>query len=219
MPKPLLAVASLVLPVVLSVLYFGAAGRLDLPASWAIVAVLVLFGLVMSAWGDRGLMAERVSPGGPNRNRLGQRVASVLLLTHWVLSGLDAGRLGWTPVPMAIRWAGVAGYAVAMALLLWAVQVNRFYSSVVRVQADRGQVTVEAGPYGVVRHPGYAATILGALTGGVALGSWIGMVPLLAVAVLFVHRMQLEDAMLRAELPGYSDYAGRVRYRLVPGLY
>lgn len=219
MPRPLLALASLVLPIAVTVVYFGAAGRLDLPAAWAVVAILVVFGVVMSLWGDRGLMAERVSPGGPNRNRLGQRMASIMLIVHWIVSGLDAGRFGWSPVPVAVQWAGVGGYTVALALLLWAVQVNRFYSSVVRLQTDRGQVTVEAGPYRVVRHPGYAASILAGITGGTAMGSWLGLVPLLVLAVVFVHRTSLEDAMLRAELPGYADYAARVRYRLIPGVY
>jgi protein-S-isoprenylcysteine O-methyltransferase Ste14 len=219
MPKPLLAVASLALPVAVTVIYFSAAGRLDLPAAWAVVAILVLLGVVMSLWGDRGLMAERVRPGGANRNHLGQRVASVMLLVHWIVSGLDAGRLAWTPVAMWLRWVGVGGYAIALCLLFWAVQVNRFYSSVVRIQSDRGQATVEAGPYRIVRHPGYAATLLAALTGGTALGSWLGLAPLLVMGIFFIHRTQLEDSMLRAELPGYADYAARVRYRLVPGVF
>jgi protein-S-isoprenylcysteine O-methyltransferase Ste14 len=106
-----------------------------------------------------------------------------------------------------------------MAGVLWAVRANPYYSSAVRIQTDRGHRTVTAGPYKIVRHPGYTFTGLGMLTGGLALGSWVGMLPLLGVAALFVRRTLIEDRMLQRELAGYSEYAERVRYRLVAGVF
>jgi len=32
-------------------------------------------------------------------------------------------------------------------------------------------------------------------------------------------RTALEDRTLQQELPGYREYADRVRYRLIPGVY
>ncbi|QDU18484.1 methyltransferase family protein [Urbifossiella limnaea] len=197
---------------------FAAAGRLDLPFVWGLLATLVGFYVILVWTADPGLVRERVAPGGPNRDRLTRPLAAVFLGSHWLLAGLDA-RLGWSPVPWELRAAGLAGYAAALCVNLWAVRVNRFYSSAVRVQADRGQQVADAGPYRVVRHPGYTATILAALAGGLALGSWVALLPALGFVALFVRRAVLEDRMLVAELPGYADYARRVRRRLVPGVF
>ncbi|MGY3611547.1 methyltransferase family protein, partial [Bradyrhizobium sp. Lot11] len=96
-----------------------------------------------------------------------------------------------------------AGYALA----LWAMRVNRFFSSVIRIQADRGQYVVSTGPYAFVRHPGYTAGFLIIAASGPALGSWLAA----ALVVLFslpflLYRTITEDRILRAELAGYSDY-------------
>jgi protein-S-isoprenylcysteine O-methyltransferase Ste14 len=135
-----------------------------------------------------------------------------------VLAGLDVGRFHWTPVPVGAQVAGLVGYVVCLAALLWAVRVNPFYSAAVRVQPDRGQRAVAHGPYRYVRHPGYAATMAGAVCGGVALGSGVALVPVAAFLALFVRRTLLEDRLLRRELAGYEAYARRVRYRLIPGV-
>ncbi len=102
---------------------------------------------------------------------------------------------------------------------LWALRANRFYSSAVRIQADRGQHPVDTGPYRFVRHPGYAATTTATVAAGLALGSWLAIVPALGFVALFVRRTVFEDRLLVAELPGYAAYAGRVRGRLVPGVF
>ena len=97
--------------------------------------------------------------------------------------------------------------------------VNRFFSSVVRIQAERGQYVVTAGPYAYVRHPGYLAGILIMVASGPALGSWLAAVLLVVSGLPFLlHRAITEDRVLRAELPGYRDYTNRVRWRLLPGI-
>jgi protein-S-isoprenylcysteine O-methyltransferase Ste14 len=90
---------------------------------------------------------------------------------------------------------------------------------VVRLQADRGQRPVMAGPYRFVRHPGYTGTLLGLVCGGLALGSWAAMLPVVGGVALFVRRTVVEDRMLRHGLAGYADYARRVPYRLVAGVF
>jgi protein-S-isoprenylcysteine O-methyltransferase Ste14 len=115
--------------------------------------------------------------------------------------------------------AGSVGYAAAVGVLFWAMRANPFYSSVVRVQTERGHHAVAEGPYRFVRHPGYAATLFAMLSGGAALGSLVGMVPLLAFFGLFIRRTLLEDRLLQQVLPGYAAYAQKVRYRLVAGLF
>jgi protein-S-isoprenylcysteine O-methyltransferase Ste14 len=197
---------------------FAAAGRLDLPFVWGLLATLVGFYVVITFTSDPELLRERVAPGGANRDRLTRPLAAVFLGSHWVLAGLDA-RFGWSPVPWELQAAGLAGYAAALCVNVWALRANRFYSSAVRVQADRGQQVADAGPYRFVRHPGYVATICATVAGGLALGSWVALPPALGFVALFVRRTAFEDRMLVAELPGYADYARRVRWRLVPGVF
>ncbi len=136
-----------------------------------------------------------------------------------MLAGLDVGRFEWSPLAPPLRAIGLLGYIVSVCILYWAVRVNPFYSSVVRVQSDRGQVAIDAGPYRFVRHPGYAATLLGMATGGLALGSGLALVPIALVMGVFVRRTLVEDRLLRRELAGYAEYALRVRHRLIAGVF
>ena len=143
----------------------------------------------------------------------------VLMTAHWVIAGLDVGRFEWSRVPDALRLAGAIGYGLSLIVMLWVTRVNTFYSSVVRVQTDRGHRVIADGPYRFIRHPGYAATMIAMIAGSAGLGSWLGMAPLLLMLPFFIRRTLLEDRMLQAELPGYAEYAQRVRYRLIFGVF
>jgi len=107
------------------------------------------------------------------------------------------------------------GYAFGM----WAFIENRFFSSTVRIQTDRGHVVCDSGPYRIVRHPGYAGNILPLLGIVLALGSVWTLIPAAVALIISVIRTALEDQTLQEELPGYRDYARRVHYRLIPGIY
>src|SRR5262249_1493116 len=109
-----------------------------------------------------------------------------------------------------------AGYALA----LWAMRVNRFFSSVLRIQTDRGKHVVTTRPYAFVRHPGYTAGVLIIVASGPALGSWLGAALVVTFSLPFLfYRPIREDQILQAELTGYSDYAARVQWRLLPGIW
>src|SRR5262249_54379132 len=141
-----------------------------------------------------------------------------LLLAHLGFAGADVGRLHVSDgVPAWLVAAGLVGLAGTFAVELWAMHVNRFFSSVIRIQPDRGQYVVQSGPYRLVRHPGYAAGILLSLSSGLALGSWGAAALLSPFAVpALVWRTVREDRQLQRELPGYAEYAAKVRYRLLP---
>ena len=200
---------------------FPAAGRIDLPMVWAwlaiMLAVIVMSAIVLPA----DLLRERQRPGSEGRVHDHHRAFVVpLLVLSWVLAGLDLGRLHWgDTIPTWLRIVGLAGYAAALIVMLWAMRTNRFFSSVVRLQRDRNHETITDGPYRFVRHPGYTAMIFSLLCGGLALGSWIAFVPTLGVMLLFLRRTINEDNMLKRDLAGYADYAARVRCRLVPGVW
>jgi protein-S-isoprenylcysteine O-methyltransferase Ste14 len=143
------------------------------------------------------------------------------MVLHWIIAGLDRGRFHWSDtVPVWLQSLGLIALAGSYAFCIWAMRVNRFFSSVVRIQTDRGQHVVTTGPYAVIRHPGYLAGIVVMLTSGVALGSWVAAAFLVITTLPFLlYRAITEDRILQAELPGYRDYAGRVRWRLMPGLW
>jgi protein-S-isoprenylcysteine O-methyltransferase Ste14 len=99
------------------------------------------------------------------------------------------------------------------------MMTNRFFSAVVRIQRDRGHRVVDQGLYGVIRHPGYAGMIPAMACSGLALGSWLAFGIGLVYAAWVLRRVLFEDAYLREHLEGYGDYAARVRYRLIPGVW
>jgi protein-S-isoprenylcysteine O-methyltransferase Ste14 len=145
------------------------------------------------------------------------KLLSVIPAVHLIAAGLDRGRLHWTEISSpALSLLGFVVLIAALGLLVWAMHVNRFFSSVIRIQTERGHCVIDAGPYRWIRHPGYAAGLLLCLASGVALGSSISVAVLLPAVPLLLWRTVAEDKVLRAELAGYSAYASRVRYRLLP---
>jgi protein-S-isoprenylcysteine O-methyltransferase Ste14 len=205
---------------VLAATLFASAGRIDLPWFWAVLAVhSALLAAGMSSI-DPDLRRERLRPGPGGRDRYLRLIALPFILAHLTVAGLDVGRFHWSrPMPTGIQALALIGYAAGMALAVYAMLNNRFFSPVVRIQHERGHTLVTSGPYRFVRHPGYVGAILASACGGVALGSWWSLVPLAPFAALFLRRTAVEDRMLRADLDGYAGYAERVRYRLVPGLW
>jgi protein-S-isoprenylcysteine O-methyltransferase Ste14 len=121
--------------------------------------------------------------------------------------------------PLWLILIGLVMIALGYAFGVWALAENRFFSGVVRIQLDRGHMVCDSGPYRIVRHPGYAGNIL-ALPGMVlALASIWTLIPAAIALIIAVTRTALEDRTLQEELPGYRDYAKRVRYRLFPLIY
>ena len=88
-----------------------------------------------------------------------------------------------------------------------------------RIQVERGHRVCDTGPYKIVRHPGYAGNLLPLPGVAMALSSIWTLIPAIAALVIIVIRTRLEDQALQEELPGYKEYAGRVGYRLIPGIY
>lgn len=198
----------------------GIAGRADLPMLNAFVATcaaLMLAGfLVMSP--ELGRARLRRGQTGEDPVRL--LWIRVLFLGLFVCALLDIGRLHWSDrVPRAVSFGALAVFALASAWELWAMSVNRFFLPVIRLQTDRGHRVVDAGPYAIVRHPGYAGMALLGPSCALALGSWWALAPGAVLTALFIARAAHEDRFLAGHLDGYTDYASRVRFRLVPGVW
>jgi len=205
---------------ILSIL-LGVAGRYDLPWCWALAATHALcMGAYVWAM-DPDLRRERLQPGGDDHayDRWFRLAIIPLVLIHLVVAGLDL-RLGWTgSLPPLVHAAGLMMLAAALLLAAWAVRTNRFFSSVVRIQSDRGHHVITGGPYRFVRHPGYLGMLAGAAGGAIAMGSWWSLLPLLPLVVVVAARAWCEERMLMQSLEGYADYAQSVRFRLLPGVW
>jgi protein-S-isoprenylcysteine O-methyltransferase Ste14 len=219
LPPRAMVAQAVAFPLLVAAVLFAAAGRIHLPLFWLYVAIaagLSVGGLFLIS---KELARERMRPGGqPPPWSL--RAAFLLCLLHWVVAGLDRGRFHWSDtVPLALRIAALAVIALGLAVVLWAMHVNPFFSSAVRIQRERGQYVVEGGPYRWVRHPGYLGAIPAMFASGLVLGSWLATAFGGLGALWLLWRTIVEDRMLRTELPGYEAYAGRVRWRLLPGLW
>jgi len=171
---------------------------------------------------NRDLLKERREPGegAKSWDRRLLRVYAMLTMSLFVVAGLDVGRLHWSDtVPLWGQIVALLGFALSFAFIVWAMAVNDFYSRIVRIQEDRGQYVVTKGPYRFVRHPSYIGSILSWVCAALALGSWLALVPVVLIAATVVVRTALEDRALQTELDGYREYARRVRYRLLPGVW
>jgi protein-S-isoprenylcysteine O-methyltransferase Ste14 len=210
--------------VVAATLFFSS-GRLDWIMGWVyLAAVTTAFGIMGLILIPRNpeLLAERaeIKEGVKDWDRvLGDLVGVYVPMSTWAVAGLDV-RLGWLPqIPLALQIAGLAIGALGYFLTLWALKANEFYSGYVRIQKDRGHTVVTAGPYRYMRHPGYIGAIVFNLATPLILGSPWALIPAGFVMCLSVFRTALEDQTLQDELEGYKDYAERVRYRLLPGIW
>jgi protein-S-isoprenylcysteine O-methyltransferase Ste14 len=219
MSRIIVFILPLAFPAIVGAIIFASAGRLDLPFVWGIVGLMAAVYLALGLFADPNMMRERLSPGPGSRDHLTRALGIAVLVPHWVLAGLDVGRFHWSLIPWQGQTAGLIGCAAAFAVIFWAMLANPFYSSVVRVQKERGHHVIASGPYRFIRHPGYAASIVAMICGGIALGSWVAMLPLIVFVGLFVRRTLLEDRLLKQELEGYAEYAQKVPYRFVAGLF
>ena len=208
--------------VLLAAALFLPAGHVRWPMAWAFLAFYVIYAVVGSLLVDPELIVERTRAQPDSRpvDLLLAGTAFVLMLpVTFVVCGYDAG-FGWSPrIPIAWQALALAIVAAGYGLSLWAARCNRFFSTVVRIQRERGHHVIDTGPYAIVRHPGYAGAIPAHLALPIALGSLWGLVPAVAGSVFLVLRTAYEDRTLADELSGYRDYARRVPWRLCPHVW
>jgi protein-S-isoprenylcysteine O-methyltransferase Ste14 len=204
----------------LTLLALGIAGRRDLPMLNAFVAMCAVIALFATLRIDAGLARERRRRGQTGEDPLRLTLIRLLFAALFVVALLDIGRFHWSDsVPRELQLPALALAAAALTWILWAVSVNRFFIPVIRVQPERDHHVVSAGPYGQVRHPGYAGLALAAPASALALGSWWALLPAVALTSLFVARTAHEDRYLLAHLEGYASYTARVPWRLLPGIW
>jgi protein-S-isoprenylcysteine O-methyltransferase Ste14 len=161
---------------------------------------------------------SRFQPGTKKWDLILLAVLLPAMIVEIPVATLDAGRMGWSDVPL---WFVLIGYVLlvgGVAVTTWAQAVNPFFEPRVRIQKERAQQVVTSGPYRFVRHPGYTAAIAVFIAIPLAVASCRALMSAALAIALLVVRTGLEDGLLRLELSGYADYTGRTRYRLLPGL-
>jgi len=205
-------------------LVFVPAGRLDWWEGWAFCLLYLASVMGIYFWlmrHDPELARERQSrpKDQPIWDRIITRIYTILVLGAFIVAALDSGRFGWSDVPVGGRVLGWAMLTSAVAFVWWVLTTNTFASHAVRLQEDRQQRVIDSGPYAVVRHPMYVGVIACFVAVPLALRSLWALIPAGAVVVLFAVRTALEDRALQQGLPGYAEYAHRVRYRLIPGIW
>jgi protein-S-isoprenylcysteine O-methyltransferase Ste14 len=208
-------------------LLFASSGDLGWVAGWGysvFALVYTVVGRLVLFRKSPGLAEERASglkrPDiAPWDRKIVPWIGLILPMLAMIAAGLDR-RLGSAPhYPVWVQTVAAAPVVAGASLGLWAALTCPFFSSVARIQTDRGQRVISAGPYRWVRHPGYIGTILFNLASPLVLGSSWALVPAGLLVVLTVLRTRLEDRMLQEKLAGYREFAGRTRFRLIPGLW
>ncbi len=209
---------------ILAGLIFLSAGRVDYWQGWLFLGIS-LAAAATSGWllKDRdGLLEERFRPGRGMKwwDKVYFILSTPLCFAAVGIAAADAGRTHGSFHPLPVFYAGcLTVFLAGHALFLWAKRVNPFFSSVARIQADRGQSVCREGPYRFCRHPGYLGGLLFGLTTPLVLGSLWALVPQGLASLLLVVRTGLEDRMLTRDLIWYDEYAKAVRFRLLPGLW
>ncbi len=150
----------------------------------------------------------------------GAVILRLSFLAAIAIAAADVGRLQLGPaLSVELRWAAVLVLCLGWLLRIAAYAVNDFFANVIVLQPDRGHSVVDRGPYRWVRHPAYAGFLVMMPAMAIAMGSLLALPFALLVSFLLLRRTQLEDRFLREQLQGYAEYAAKVRYRLIPGLY
>ena len=208
-----------------AVLLFVPAGTLHWPGAWVFLGFMVLTGVVCGSWLARnnpGLLAERMrSPIQRDQPAADKKLLAVFFAVNliWlIVMGLDER---FHPGRMAVAWQalGLALLIASSAFIMWVFIENTFAAAVVKVQTERGHHVISSGPYAFVRHPMYSAAVLFMIGIALLLGSWWGTAISPVFAILFAIRIRIEEQTLMTGLPGYPDYAARVRFRLLPGVW
>jgi protein-S-isoprenylcysteine O-methyltransferase Ste14 len=220
-------VGTFVGPIAQGVLVFSCAGHWAMPRVWFYVALslVTLFGgmMVMAI-----VNPELVNHRGDWKKKKDTKwwdkifVPTFGIVGFYVVTAvaaLDVGRYQWSNLAVGFSIVGAVAFVAGVTVMYWAMLVNTHFETTVRIQKDRNHKVITAGPYKIVRHPGYVGAILWVVSAPLIIGSAYGMIPAIAAVLILVIRTFLEDKTLRSELNGYSEYARKVRYRLLPGLW
>jgi protein-S-isoprenylcysteine O-methyltransferase Ste14 len=219
-----LVISSILKVASLFILVFWGAGRLDYWQGWGFAIIMLATGITAYILFRKNpdLFKERLKPGPGMKwwDKVFWVFNAVFYIGVIVVGVLDGGRFLWTEtIPLWGYILSYLGFVVGATILFWGMWTNEFFSSVVRIQKDRGQKVITGGPYKYVRHPGYVGAIIFMLAIGPILGSLWALIPGGLWVISIIIRTYLEDKTLQKELEGYKEYTKKTKYRLIPGIW
>jgi protein-S-isoprenylcysteine O-methyltransferase Ste14 len=221
MEKIKLLIKGLVTNIIFTVILFVCAGRINYTQGWIFLSANVLTTLMnfFTIRKNSELINERsnLGEGVKSWDKLLLGLSAVIYLIIIVIAGLDSGRFLWTTnFSWIISISGVAIMIIGQIIFLTARSQNKFFSSVMRIQKERGHVVCNTGLYKTVRHPGYSGMILSLIGLPLITTSIWSTIPTLIAIILLLIRTSLEDKTLKIELDGYDEYSKKTRYKLIP---
>lgn len=210
--------------IVLPLLLFWPAGTIDWRRGWlflSIAVIAVFFATSHIARENPAIFAARngFKPGTKPWDLILAPIIALLIVAIMPIAALDDARFHWAPQPDWLQLIGYALFCGGFAGVTWAQSVNPFFEAGVRIQTDRGHHVIDTGPYARIRHPGYAFAV--PMSAGIALslGSAVALIPVAVATILLAIRTVGEDSELKTSLPGYAEYAQRVKHRWLPGVW
>jgi protein-S-isoprenylcysteine O-methyltransferase Ste14 len=220
-------IATFVYLLLFPVILLSLAGDLRWPEGWVysiVFYVMCSANLLYLHFKDPALLKERFGSPVQKEQKSWDKVLLLLFflefLIWFMLMPLDARRFHWSPeFPLWTRIAGGVLLVLAMGMLFEAMRENTFAAPVVKMQKERGQKVISTGMYGIIRHPMYAGAVLLFISTPLLLGSIYGLAIGLLLIVTLATRSLGEEAMLRQELDGYSDYMNKVKWRIIPFVF
>jgi len=206
---------------VVAIILFTSAGRIDWIYAWTFIGSSILIIIINAFLFPPELIAER----GQKKENVEKwdKIISGFIIIPWLgiylVSGLDI-RFEWSSeIPIWIHILGLFAFIFGNVLVSWAMTSNKYFSTAVRIQYERGHTVVDKGTYKYIRHPGYLGMIIYHLSTPLILGSFWALLPATLVVILFIVRTAFEDNTLKNKLEGYKDYVERVKHRLIPGVW
>jgi len=212
-----------ILAIVMGLVLFVTAGTVHYWQAWVYLAVFFGISALVTVYlmrRDPALLERRMRGGPTAEPEPSQRIimwlVSVGFVALLVVPAVDR-RFGWSHLPSWVALAGNALTVIGFYLIFLVYRENTYGAATIRVTAD--QRVISTGPYSVVRHPMYASASLYLIGTPLALGSLWGLVPLVLIVPALIWRLLDEERLLARDLPGYTEYQRRVRYRLLPAIW
>lgn len=196
--------------------------------AWVVTVIWTFSGVAMTNYllhNDPELLTERLKPLPLQKeqktwDKVIMLIFFIAAIALYIIPGFDVVRYEWSePLPLWMRVIAVLIHFPCFVMLSWVTRENTYLYQVVKIDKQRDHHVITTGPYSLVRHPMYTATIVLFFAMPIALGSRYGLILSALLAVLLVLRTYLEDRTLHDELKGYPEYAKQTPYRLIPGIW
>ncbi len=209
---------------IIGVILFVPAGDIRWAKGWLFLFVFIVLTVASSLYLWRTnpeifVARSRIHPGTKGWDKVLMAFLLSSFAAIFVVAALDAGRFHWSNASPGVLVLGYVLLGVGFCISIWVYKVNKFAEPSVRIQAERGHKVIDTGPYAIVRHPLYVAGLIMFTGIPLTLGSFWALIPTAVGTLVIIVRTVLEDRTLQAELEGYKEYAGRVRYRLIPHVW